>query len=63
MGVKMMNWKTWLTVLAAAASVAACGGGGLWRWWWGWDLVVWQFLDGRYNDDDQRDGSVDVTEC
>lgn len=23
-----MNWKTWLTVLAAAASVAACGGGG-----------------------------------
>ncbi len=28
MGVKTMNWKTWLTVLAAAASVAACGGGG-----------------------------------
>ena len=23
-----MNWKTWLTVLAAAASLTACGGGG-----------------------------------
>lgn len=28
MGVKTMNWKTWMAMMAVAASVAACGGGG-----------------------------------